>query len=88
MEFKTYDNTILIQGKKYWWSGYCDCGLYTSESWHNTKCKIRKIEGNKIFIYDYQDNKEWEFTNEELCKNNVRFLKRNLLNLFVVIKSF
>ena len=82
MEFKTYDNAILIEGKKYWWSGHCDCGLYTSESWHRNKCKIRKIEGDRIFVYDYGDGKEWEFTNEELRKNSVTFLKRNLLNLF------
>jgi len=85
MEFKTYDNTILVEGKKYKWSGYCDSGLYTSTKWTNIKCKIRKIEEDKIFIYDYYDNKEWIFTNKELCENNVKF---NQTNLFITIKNY
>jgi len=73
MKYKTYDNTILVEGKKYKWSGYCDSGLYTSTKWSNMKCKITKINSNIVFIYDYDDNKEYTFTNEELCKNKVIF---------------
>ena len=75
MEYKTYNNTILVEGKKYRWSGYCESGLYTSTKWTNLKCLIRKIDGDKINIYDYEDNKEWEFTNKELHKNRVTFNK-------------
>lgn len=64
-EFKTYDNTILVEGKKYRWSGFSD-GLYTSYRWIDRKCKIRKIEGDKIFIYDYDDIKEYEYDNKGL----------------------
>ena len=87
MEYKTYDNTILVEGKKYRWSGYCESGLYTSTKWTNLKCKIRKIDDDKIFIYDYDDDKEWIFTNKELLENKVTFKKRNLFNLFGVIFS-
>ena len=73
-EYKTYDNTILIEGKKYRWSGYSE-GHYVDTVWSFSRCKIRKIEGNKIFIYDYSDNKEWEFTNKSLRENRVTFKK-------------
>lgn len=82
LEYKTYDNTILVEGKKYRWSGYCESGLYTSTKWTNLKCKIRKIDGNQIFIYDYDDNKEWIFTKEELEENSVTFKKIKKYDLF------
>ena len=74
-KFKTYDNSILIVGEKYKWSGFCESGLYSSTSWKDLKCKVERIENGKIFIYDFLDNKEWEFTNDELRKNMVTFKK-------------
>lgn len=45
------------------------------------KCKIKKIDGDKIFIYDYDDNKELEFTNDELRKNMVIFKNKFIIKL-------
>jgi hypothetical protein len=78
MEYKTYDNTILVEGKKYRWSGYSE-GLYTDFGWKNFKCKIRKIDDDKIFIYDYSDNKEYKYTNEGLKRNGVTFKKKKFI---------
>jgi hypothetical protein len=80
-KYKTYNNTILIQGKKYRWSGLCG-NLYSIKNWENIKCKITKIDGDTIFIYDYHDNKELEFTNEILLKNKIIFCKNNIRNIF------
>ena len=83
-EFKTYDNTILQVGKKYRWSGFSE-GLYVDTSWSNMKCKIRKIEEDKIYIYDYDDGKEWAFTNEQLKKKQVTFKKMFFAKLLSMI---
>ena len=77
-EFKTYDNTILVEGKKYRWSGFSE-GLYTDYTWKDMKCKVRKIEGDKIFIYDY-DEKEHEYNNKSLSKMRITFKRNNLIN--------
>ena len=77
---KLNDRTILQEKKRYRWSG-CSEGLYVDTSWYNMRCKIEKIEGDKIFIYDYSDNKEWEFTKDNLTKNGVVF-KKLFLGLF------
>jgi len=79
-EFKTYDNTILEEGKTYKWSGYSE-GLYSDYRWIDTKCKIRKIEGDKIFIYDYNDLKEYEYDNTKLKNMNITFKPNNLKTL-------
>lgn len=79
-EFKTYDLTILKLNKKYFWSG-CSENLYTSYKWNDNSCKIIKIENNKIFIYDYYDNKEYDYDNNSLKENNVLFIKKNLKNV-------
>ena len=73
-EFKTYDNTILVEGKRYRWSGNSD-GIYTSFKWSNTHCKIIKIDTDKIHIYDYSDIKEYVFTNHLLEKSQITFKK-------------
>ena len=73
-KIKLIDNTILQEKKKYRWSGFSK-GLYVDTSWTNLKCKIEKIEDDTIFIYDYSDNKEWEFSKEGLQKNQVTFRK-------------
>ena len=85
-EYKTYDNTILIVGKKYYWSGYSE-GLYTDFIWRNFKCKIKRIEGDTIFIYDYSDNKEYDYKNDGLQKNAVKFKIRNLYTFFECLLS-
>lgn len=79
-EFKTYDNTILEEGKKYRWSGFSE-GLYSNRSWSHCKCKIRKIEGERIFIYDYDDMKEYDYTNSGLQNMRVTFKRNNLKTL-------
>lgn len=73
-EFKTYDNTILVIGKKYRWSGHI-YQLYNSFAWDKNLCKIRKIENDKIFIYDYSENKEYEYNNINLEENKIIFKK-------------
>lgn len=70
--FVTYDGTILKEGKKYRWSG-CSEGLYTGYHWKNLKCKIKYIYGEKIYIYDYDDKTEYEYTNTYFIENNVTF---------------
>ena len=70
-EFKTYDCTILKDGKSYRWKGVTE-NLYNTIRWKGY-CKIRKIEGDKIFIYDYFDNKEYEYTNVGLEKSQIEF---------------
>jgi len=58
---KLLDYTIIKEKKLYFWSGHTE-GLYTSYTWKNNLCKINKIDDNgKIFIYDYLDNKEYEY---------------------------
>jgi hypothetical protein len=79
-EFKTYDNTILVEGKKYRWSGFKE-GLYWDNSWKYCKCKIRKIEGDKIFIYDYDDMKEYDYDNNGLSNLQITFKRNNLKTL-------
>lgn len=39
------------------------------------KSRIRKIEGDKIFIHDIFDNKEYEYTNKSLKDNSIEFKK-------------
>ena len=77
-EFKTYDNTILEEGKIYRWSGFSE-GLYSDYRWIDMKCKIRKIEDDKIFIYDYNDIKEYDYDNEGLRKLRITFKRNKLL---------
>ena len=83
-EFKTYDNTILQVGKKYRWSGFSE-SLYVDTSWINTKCKIIKIDEDKIYIYDYVDEKEWVFSNKDLQKMQVTFKKLFFARLISLI---
>ena len=71
-EFKTYDDSILVEGKKYKWSGFSE-GHFFDERWIDTKCKIRKIEGEIVYIYDYNDNKEYKFDNYSLKSTNITF---------------
>ncbi len=70
--FKTQNNEILEVGKKYRWSGTSD-GLYTSYTWKKFKCKITKIETNKVFVYDYDDNTEVGYTDEDLKRQRISF---------------
>lgn len=72
--FRTYDGTILKEGRKYLWSGFKE-GLYNDFTWVDFKCKIVKIDGIFITIYDYDDNKEYDFVNKGLEGNNVTFKK-------------
>ena len=79
--FKTYDDTILVEGKKYRYSGCCD-NLYNSFSWIDMKCKILKIEDDKIYIYDYDDMKEIIYTNRCLKNNNITFKKHRWFSIY------
>jgi len=73
--FKTYDNTILKEGKIYRWGGFTS-GLYTSYKWSGSKCKITKIDGDEISVYDYDDNKEYDYDNKGLEEIGAEFLTK------------
>lgn len=56
-----YNGTVLEEGKKYQWSGSSD-NPYDKHTWVNFRCKIRKINGTEITIYDYEQGAEYIFT--------------------------
>lgn len=56
-----YNGTVLEEGKKYRWSGQSD-NPYSQYKWNNFRCKIRRIEGVEITIYDYEQGMEYIFT--------------------------
>mgnify|MGYP001285297469 CR=1 FL=1 len=65
-----FNGIILEEGKRYRWSG-------SRDDWNfkNMKCKIMKVETNCIYIYDYDDNFEYQYTNENLKDINAIFKK-------------
>ena len=80
-EFRTYNGFILKEGKKYKWSGFSD-GLYTAYRWTDCKCKIKSVDGDKITIYDYRDNIEYNYNNNQLCDMKINFkLRKNIFNI-------
>ena len=90
-EFRTYNGFILKEGKKYKWSGFSD-GLYTAYRWTDCKCKIKSVDGDKITIYDYRDNIEYNYNNNQqsiqydnnqlTIQNNNNNFQIDLLNIF------
>jgi hypothetical protein len=73
-----YDGTVLEEGKKYRWSGKTE-NSYGSYVWDNFRCKIRRINGIEITIYDYENRVEYIFTDNGLIKIGAKF---------VLIKTF
>ena len=73
--FKAPDGFILTEGKKYNWSGHSE-NYMTDVMWTDMKCKVVSISGDNIVIYDYSDNKDWEFNSESLRKICAKFSKR------------
>lgn len=71
-EFITKDGLKLKLNKTYRWSGY-DEGLYTSINWKDLKCKVTKIEGDHVYIYDYYYKEEQKYTKEELWERGITF---------------
>lgn len=72
--FETYDGTILKEGKKYKWSGHSE-GLYNGYSWSGFRCKVKKIDGGDIIIYDYEDEGQYRYTNDTLKEMGITFKK-------------
>jgi len=70
MIFKTYKGEELEEGKRYRWYASVD-----DFAFKNMKCKIMKSELNKVYIYDYETNSEYEYTNNNLEYINA-FFKR------------
>jgi len=85
--FRTSDRTILVEGKKYRWSGYNDTSRFFDYRWVGSKCKVTKIDNDKITIYDYDDKEEITFNNESLDKINARFEKNNLIGLIKILRK-
>lgn len=85
--FKAPDGTILVEGRKYRWNGFNEMVL-CDFSWYGSKCKIAKIDGDKITIYDYDDKKEIVFTKDGLDKISARFEKNNLMGLIKCLKKY
>ena len=79
--FRTSDRTILVEGKKYRWSGFNDASRFFNYRWIGLKCKVTKIDGDKITIYDYDDDEETTFDNEALDKINAKFVKNNIIEI-------
>lgn len=67
-----YNGTILEEGKKYQWSGESK-SLYENHIWKNFRCKIRKIDGVEITIYDYDQGAEYIFTDDGFIKIGATF---------------
>jgi hypothetical protein len=62
-----YNGTILEEGKKYRWSGNSNTE-YDKHIWMNFRCKIKKIDGIEITIYDYEQGAEYIFTDNGFIK--------------------
>jgi hypothetical protein len=67
-----YNGTILEEGKKYKWSG-CSKSTYEKHTWMNFRCKIKKIDGVEITIYDYEQGAEYIFTDDGFIKIGATF---------------
>lgn len=82
---KLSDGTILEEGRKYRWCGVQD-NLYNNYRWFWTKCKITRISEDRVIsIYDYDDNKEYDHTDESLQKIEAKFMRNNVRNLKKII---
>lgn len=68
-----YNGTILEEGKKYKWSGQSS-SLYENHVWQNFRCKIKKIDGVEITIYDYEQGAEYIFTDDGFKKISATFI--------------
>lgn len=85
MEKFEYRGFVLKEGKKYRWSGFEE-GHYRDTEWKKLKCKIIKIDGDKISIkqsvfsknFSFRDSPDEvvEFSKEKLDKLGVKFQKR------------
>ena len=71
-----YNGTILEEGKKYKWSGQSK-SLYENHAWQNFRCKIKKIDGVEVTIYDYEQGAEYIFTDNGFIKMNASFIPFN-----------
>jgi len=67
-----YNGTILEEGKRYKWSGQSK-DLYQNHTWMNLLCKIKKIDGVEITIYDYENGADYIFTDDGLIKVQATF---------------
>jgi len=79
-EIILHDGTVLVEGKRYKWSGVSE-GLYTKLIWTESRCRIKKIVGDKIYIYDYDDNKQYEYTKYAIRVNMINFKKSHFYGL-------
>ena len=71
-----HNGTVLEEGKKYKWSGQDDY-LNGGHSWNNFRCKIKKIVGIEITIYDYENRSEYIFSDDGLIKIQAKFVAIN-----------
>jgi len=64
---KLDDCTILMEGKRYLWSGRID-KLYNVVIWKDNWCKITKINHNKkqVSVYESSDRKEYTYSFERI----------------------
>jgi len=74
--FENHDGFILKEGKKYLWSGISD-GLYSCMTWTKGGCKIQKIKGDKIHVFDKHDNKIYKYRLEHLKNMSIVFYKKD-----------
>lgn len=76
-----YNGTVLEEGKKYLWSGHTT-NQYDRRSWANFRCKIRKIDGVEVTIYDYENRDEYIFTDNGFVKVEATFTPIETLGFF------
>ncbi len=80
------DGFILEEGKIYRWSGTTE-NLYNSYSWIYSKCKVVKVSDDSATIYDYGDNKEYEYS--EGSSKSIKF-EKNSISTFInmIVNAF
>ena len=71
--FKLNDSTLLIEGKRYLWSGISK-KLYVDVIWKNDFCKISKIDHDKkqISVYEPFERKEYTYTFDSINEYNFK----------------
>jgi hypothetical protein len=69
--FTTYDDTVLKDGKKYYYSNI----LKDDKKIKNHKCKISISTDTAITIYDYETKNDYVYTYRDLVEDRITFKK-------------
>lgn len=69
--FTTYDDTVLKDGKKYYYSNI----LKEDKKIKNHKCKISISSDTVITVYDYETKTDYIYTYRDLVEDRITFKK-------------